>query len=144
MNKAQIRFFNADITFDFKNKRKISASLLNYSKENLIEAGEINYVFCTDDFLLDLNKKFLNHDYYTDIISFQSEKDPIAGDIYISLDRVRDNAKNLNLKFQDELLRVISHGLLHFMGFKDKTKADQSLMRSKEDELILKIKEAIT
>lgn len=144
MNKAQIRFFNADITFDFKNKRKISASLLNYSKENLIEAGEINYVFCTDDFLLDLNKKFLNHDYYTDIISFQSEKDPIAGDIYISLDRVRDNAKNLKLKFQDELLRVISHGLLHFMGFKDKTKADQSLMRSKEDELILKIKEAIT
>lgn len=143
MNKAQIRFFNADITFDFKNKRKISASLLNYSKENLIEAGEINYVFCTDEFLLDLNKKFLNHDYYTDIISFQSEKDPIAGDIYISLDRVRDNAKNLKLKFQDELLRVISHGLLHFMGFKDKTKADQSLMRSKEDELILKIKEAI-
>lgn len=144
MNKAQIRFFNADITFDFKNKRKISASLLNYSKENLMEAGEINYVFCTDEFLLDLNKKFLNHDYYTDIISFQSEKDPIAGDIYISLDRVRDNAKNLKLKFQDELLRVISHGLLHFMGFKDKTKADQSLMRSKEDELILKIKEAIT
>jgi len=143
MNKAQIRFFNADITFDFKNKRKISASLLNYSKENLIEAGEINYVFCTDEFLLDLNKKFLNHDYYTDIISFQSEKDPIAGDIYISLDRVRDNAKNLKLKFQDELLRVISHGLLHFMGFKDKTKADQLLMRSKEDELILKIKEAI-
>lgn len=143
MNKAQIRFFNADITFDFKNKRKISASLLNYSKENLMEAGEINYVFCTDEFLLDLNKKFLNHDYYTDIISFQSEKDPIAGDIYISLDRVRDNAKNLKLKFQDELLRVISHGLLHFMGFKDKTKADQSLMRSKEDELILKIKEAI-
>ena len=143
MNKAQIRFFNADITFDFKNKRKISASLLNYSKENLIEAGEINYVFCTDEYLLDLNKKFLNHDYYTDIISFQSEKEPIAGDIYISLDRVRDNAKNLKLKFQDELLRVISHGLLHFMGFKDKTKADQSLMRSKEDELILKIKEAI-
>lgn len=143
MNKAQIRFFNADITFYFKNKRKISASLLNYSKENLIEAGEINYVFCTDEFLIDLNKKFLNHDYYTDIISFQSEKDPIAGDIYISLDRVRDNAKNLKLKFQDELLRVISHGLLHFMGFKDKTKADQSLMRSKEDELILKIKEAI-
>lgn len=143
MNKAQIRFFNADITFDFKNKRKISASLLNYSKENLIEAGEINYVFCTDEFLIDLNKKFLNHDYYTDIISFQSEKDPIAGDIYISLDRVRDNAKNLKLKFQDELLRVISHGLLHFMGFKDKTKADQLLMRSKEDELILKIKEAI-
>lgn len=143
MNKAQIRFFNADITFDFKNKRKISASLLNYSKENLMEAGEINYVFCTDEFLLDLNKKFLNHDYYTDIISFQSEKEPIAGDIYISLDRVRDNAKNLKLKFQDELLRVISHGLLHFMGFKDKTKADQSLMRSKEDELILKIKEAI-
>lgn len=143
MNKAQIRFFNADITFDFKNKRKISASLLNYSKENLIEAGEINYVFCTDEFLLDLNKKFLNHDYYTDIISFQSEKDPIGGDIYISLDRVRDNAKNLKLKFQDELLRIISHGLLHFMGFNDKTKADQSLMRSKEDELILKIKEAI-
>ena len=143
MNKAQIRFFNADITFDFKNKRKISASLLNYSKENLIEAGEINYVFCTDEYLLDLNKKFLNHDYYTDIISFQSEKDPIAGDIYISLDRVRDNAKNLKLKFLDELLRVISHGLLHFMGYKDKTKADQSLMRSKEDELILKIKEAI-
>ena len=143
MNKAQIRFFNADITFDFKNKRKISASLLNYSKENLIEAGEINYVFCTDEYLLDLNKKFLNHDYYTDIISFQSEKDPIGGDIYISLDRVRDNAKNLKLKFLDELLRVISHGLLHFMGYKDKTKADQSLMRSKEDELILKIKEAI-
>ncbi len=143
MNKTHLRFFNSDISFDFKNKRKISACLLNYSKENLIETGEINYVFCSDEYLLDLNKKFLNHDYYTDIISFQSDKDPIAGDIYISIDRVKDNAKNLKLKFQDELFRVISHGLLHFMGYKDKTNADQSLMRSKEDELILKIKEAI-
>lgn len=144
MNKAHIRFFNADIPFDFKNKRKIASRLIDHAKSNAIDVGDINYIFCTDEYLLDLNKKFLNHDYFTDIISFQSDKDPIAGDIYISIERVKENAKNLKLKFQDEIFRVISHGLLHFMGYKDKTAKEQTTMRSKEDELIQKLKETIS
>jgi rRNA maturation RNase YbeY len=92
--------------------------------------------------LLDLNNKFLKHDYYTDIISFQSDTEPIAGDIYISIDRVKDNAEKLEVKFINELLRVISHGMLHFMGYKDKSKEDQNLMRAKEDELISLLKTA--
>ena len=101
--------------------------------------SEINYIFCNDAYLLDINKQFLNHDTYTDIISFDYSVGKILqGDIYISTERVAENAKIFNVSFKDELLRVLIHGVLHYCGYKDKTESDKTLMRSKEDLYISK------
>ncbi|MGB5817986.1 MAG: rRNA maturation RNase YbeY [Saonia sp.] len=97
----------------------------------------IDYIFCTDDYLLRINQEYLNHDTFTDIITFDySEGRQVAGDIFISVDRLADNAKEFKVKFQEELLRVMSHGILHLLGYKDKTSTDATLMRSKENEMI--------
>lgn len=96
--------------------------------------GNISYFFCTDTYLLDINQKYLNHDTYTDIITFDYvEGKLISGDILISLDRVRENANSFQTGFKNELQRVMAHGLLHLMGYKDKTPEEQALMREKED-----------
>ena len=97
--------------------------------------GEISYIFCDDEYLLEINKKFLDHDTYTDIISFDDTiGNLLNGDIFISHERVVDNAKNYDVSIEEELRRVMVHGLLHFCGFKDKTEKEASLMRQKEDE----------
>jgi len=94
----------------------------------------LDYIFCTDDYLLSLNRDFLKHDYFTDIITFDlSETDQIVGEVYISIDRVKDNAVSLENTFRQELLRVIFHGALHLCGFKDKKPKDIKLMRQKEE-----------
>jgi probable rRNA maturation factor len=99
--------------------------------------GTITYIFCNDDYLLSINKQYLNHNYYTDIISFDySDSNKISGDIFISMDRIYDNSRLLNANIQEELLRVVSHGLLHFCGYKDKTEAEINTMRFKEEEKI--------
>jgi rRNA maturation RNase YbeY len=96
--------------------------------------GDLSFVFTDDDYLLEVNKQFLDHDYYTDVITFDySVADVISGDIMISLDRVMDNAKQLNCSFEAELYRVCFHGVLHLCGYKDKTPSDENTMRSKED-----------
>ena len=101
------------------------------------EVGNINYIFCNDDYLLTINKKYLNHDTYTDIISFDySEKDKLSGDIYISVDRLKENAGKFKTSFEDELNRILIHGILHFAGFNDKSKAEKIEMRKQEDYLI--------
>ncbi|MEO8515523.1 MAG: rRNA maturation RNase YbeY [Flavobacterium sp.] len=106
------------------------------SSENKTE-GEINYIFCDDDYLLEINQQYLNHDTLTDIISFDySLGNEINGDIYISIERVKDNANDFNVSFEEELKRVLVHGILHYCGYKDKTEVDEQLMRSKEDEKI--------
>lgn len=98
---------------------------------------ELQYVFCTDDFLHKLNVDFLSHDTLTDIITFDyTSGDVIAGEIYISIDRVVDNAKDLNIAFEDELDRVLIHGVLHLCGYLDKSEAEKSLMRAKEDDCL--------
>ena len=98
------------------------------------ELGEINYIFCDDDYLHEINVKTLNHNTLTDIISFDyTVGDVVSGDIYISYERVTENAKNLALNFRDELHRVMVHGILHYSGYKDKEVDDKSTMRSKED-----------
>ena len=98
------------------------------------ELGEINYIFCDDDYLHEINVKTLNHNTLTDIISFDyTVGDVVSGDIYISYERVAENAKNLALNFRDELHRVMVHGILHYSGYKDKEVDDKSTMRSKED-----------
>jgi rRNA maturation RNase YbeY len=99
----------------------------------------MSYVFCSDEFLLQINRDYLKHDYYTDIISFDlslSKNSPIIGEIYISVDTIRDNAKRFETTIQQELHRVIFHGALHMCGYKDKTKKDQALMTVKEDEYL--------
>ena len=129
--------FNYELDFEIQNEEEyshwISGVLL--SEEKL--EGEINYIFVDDDYLLDLNQKHLNHDTLTDVISFDySLGNEIHGDIYISIDRVRDNALDFNVTFEEELKRVMVHGILHYCGYKDKTEADEQLIRSKEDEKI--------
>ena len=99
--------------------------------------GDINYIFCDDDYILEINKQYLDHDYYTDIISFDySVGNELHGDIFVSIDRVRENAVDFNVTFDEELKRVIIHGILHYVGYKDKTEEDEVLMRQKEDEKI--------
>lgn len=99
--------------------------------------GEISYIFCNDDYLHEINVQYLNHDTLTDIISFDyTEGDVISGDIFVSIERVKDNAIDFNVPFEEELKRVLAHGVLHYCGYKDKSDADALLMRSKEDEKI--------
>lgn len=104
--------------------------------EGFVE-GQLDYVFCTDDYLLSINQEYLNHDTYTDIITFDySDGKSISGDIFISTERVEDNALAYKVSREEELLRVMSHGVLHLIGFGDKTKEEQGLMRKKEEEKI--------
>ena len=99
--------------------------------------GDINYIFCTDNYLLNLNQKYLSHDTLTDIITFDySEGNILSGDIYISIERVKENSNLFNVDFFEEVLRVTAHGVLHLAGYKDKSDADASEMRNKEDEKI--------
>mgnify|MGYP003396727776 FL=1 len=110
--------------------------------ETIIESenkilGEISYIFCDDDYLHTINMQYLNHDTLTDIISFDyTEGDVISGDIFVSIERVIDNAKDFNVPFDEELKRVLAHGVLHYCGYKDKSDADALVMRSKEEEKI--------
>ena len=98
---------------------------------------QVDYIFCDDEYLFEINLKYLDHDTYTDIITFDySEGKALAGDIFISVDRVRENAKDYGAGFPEELLRVMSHGILHLMGYSDKTDRDRKIMRNKEDEKI--------
>lgn len=99
--------------------------------------GDITLVFCSDEFLLHVNKEYLNHDYYTDIITFDySEGHIVSGDLFISMDRVQENAFDFGVSFQDELHRVCVHGLLHLCGYKDKSEKEESIMRQKENEML--------
>lgn len=98
------------------------------------ELGDITLVFCSDDYLLAINKQHLDHDYYTDIITFDySEWPVVSGDLFVSSDRVADNAQGLNVEFSEELYRVAVHGLLHLCGYKDKSEKEELVMREKED-----------
>jgi len=101
--------------------------------------GEINYIFCDDDYLLKVNQDYLRHDYYTDIITFDYVKGKtISGEIFVSLQRISDNASTLSKNYEEELRRVLAHGILHLCGYKDKTEEEEQLMRSKEDFYIAK------
>ena len=135
-----IYLHSEDIDFTYPDPEKLETWLKGVAKDENKTTGEISIIFCSDDYLLDLNKKFLNHDYYTDVITFDySEQDIISGDIFISIDRVRENAQIYGQKFIDELNRVIVHGLLHLAGYKDKSEEEQKQMRQKEDFYLKKL-----
>ena len=128
-----INFFT-ETTFELKQKNNISAWILSVIKNESFVLGDVNYIFCDDKYLLEKNIKYLKHNTLTDIISFDyTEGDNISGDIYISVERVEENAKELSIPFLDELHRVMVHGILHYCGYKDKLKSEKNEMRSKED-----------
>lgn len=128
--------FNAEqIEMPAIDQERISKWINRVVVEYGCEIGEINYIFCSDEYLLDINRQYLNHDYFTDIITFDYvEEDRVSGDLFISLDTVRDNASEYGVTFEEELHRVIIHGVLHLLGIDDKTDEDQEIMTQKEDE----------
>ena len=127
--------FNYETQFTLENEEAIISWLSDVIISETKKEGEINYIFCDDDYLLKINLEYLNHDTLTDIISFDySVGNELNGDIFISVERVKDNANDFNVSFEDELKRVIVHGVLHYCGYKDKTEKDEQLMRFKEEE----------
>jgi rRNA maturation RNase YbeY len=129
--------FNSETPFAPKNQNKLAEWISNVILSEGFEVGEINYIFCDDIYLHKINQEFLKHDTYTDIISFDyTLGKEVGGDIFISIERVLENAEKFNEVFENELHRVMIHGVLHFMGYKDKTKKDKILMRTKENEKI--------
>ena len=129
-----IEFNFQDVVFDFDEEAHISWLSKTIISEEKTE-GDISYLFCTDEYLLKVNQEFLDHDTYTDIITFDNSIGNIVGaDICISIDRVKENAIEFDVSFDDELRRVLVHGVLHICGYKDKTDSDAALMRSKENE----------
>ena len=132
--------FNYETDFKLDDESVISKWISSVISAESFKKDEINYIFCDDDYLHKLNVEFLKHDTYTDIISFDySIGKIIQGDIYISIERVQDNAKDFIVPFQKELHRVIIHGILHYCGYKDKTAEDIKLMRNKENHYISRL-----
>lgn len=118
----------------FRNRTSLKEFLVFLFKKEKKSLRSLNYIFCSDNYLLEINRQYLNHDFYTDIITFELSADKSSeGDIYISIDRVKDNAIRFNTSFNKELHRVIFHGALHLCGYKDKSKADEQKMRERED-----------
>ena len=132
--------FNYETDFLLDSEEEISNWIIETIDSESHKLQEINYVFCDDEYLHKLNLEFLNHDTLTDIISFDySVGKIIQGDIFISIERVVDNAKSFNVSFEDELHRVIIHGVLHYCGFKDKSEVEAKLMRDKENHYLFKL-----
>ena len=129
--------FNYESDFTLEQEDVFASWIETILKSENKILGEISYIFCDDDYLHNINVQYLNHDTLTDIISFDyTEGDVISGDIFVSIERVIDNAKDFNVTFEEELKRVLAHGVLHYCGYKGKSDADALLMRSKEEEKI--------
>jgi rRNA maturation RNase YbeY len=129
--------FNYELEFQLENEEQYSSWISKVISSENKKEGDINYIFCDDEYILEINKQYLVHDYYTDIISFDySVGNELHGDIFVSIERVRENAIEFEVTFDEELKRVLAHGVLHYCGYKDKTEEEELLMRSKEDEKI--------
>ncbi|MFN7676669.1 rRNA maturation RNase YbeY [Flavobacterium sp.] len=127
--------FNYEIDFNLENESEYSSWISKVIISESKNEGEINFIFCDDDYLLELNQEYLRHDTLTDIISFDySIGNELHGDVFISLERVRENADEFNVSFLEELKRVMAHGILHYCGYKDKNEKDEFIMRQKEEE----------
>ena len=137
-----INYFNQDISFKIENQEEISSWILTtFKKENITKEIELSIIFCSDNALLEINKQFLNHDYYTDIITFPIEESDNAfeAELYISITRVEENSKTLSIAFIEELKRVIIHGVLHLCGYKDKSTEEIEEMRAMENKYLAKV-----
>jgi rRNA maturation RNase YbeY len=133
---AKINFYTQDINFKLKQKTKYKTWLIQVANHHHKKINQISYIFCNDTFLHKINLEYLSHNTYTDIITFpyHTEGMPLEGEIYISIDRIKENAKNYLQTFEEELLRVMAHGLLHLCGYDDKTEEQKISMSEKEDE----------
>jgi len=130
-----IRFFKEEIHFRLLDQAPLRRWIAAAVRHHHVQLNEINFIFCSDQYLLQLNKKFLNHHYFTDIITFDNstEKNIISGDIYISYPRIKENSGFFKTSLKDELHRVMLHGTLHLLGYRDKSKKEKILMRAAED-----------
>lgn len=133
--KPEVYFFNEQIDFQLKDKRKIRAWIIQTIENEERKSGVLNFIFTTDELLLRLNQDYLNHYTLTDIITFDlsEEEGMISGDVYISIERARENARAYKEPFNREVRRLIIHGVLHLLGYRDKTREEQALMRSREE-----------
>jgi len=137
----EVQFFFLQPVSVLKQRLALKSFLQKTAQKEGRSIASLNIIFCSDDYLLNINKQYLNHDYYTDIITFdlsESKKGPVTAELYISYDRIKDNARLLKTTTSKELHRVIFHGLLHLFGYKDKSTKDQMLMRKMEDKLLAK------
>ena len=135
-SESKVYFFNNGLKPPLRNRNRLKKFLINLFKKEDKKLDSINYIFCTDRFLLNVNRHYLNHNFYTDILTFNlsdNNRDPIKAEVYISLQRVRENAKKLQTSVKSELNRVIFHGALHLCGYNDSTKKEKDIMTSKED-----------
>jgi probable rRNA maturation factor len=132
---ATIRFCSQGVSFNLKNKKEVRSWLMQVIRDENQRCGEITFVFCNDRYLLELNKTYLNHDTLTDIITFpvEDDKGKISGDIFISVERVSENAEKFHQQFGQEIKRVMVHGVLHLLGYSDKGKKAKSEMTGRED-----------
>ena len=127
--------FNYETEFELQNEPDFSKWLSSVILSENKKEGEINYIFCDDNYLLEINQQYLDHDTLTDIISFDySVGNEINGDIFVSVERVKENASDFKVTFHEEIQRVLVHGILHYCGYKDKTESDERIMRFKEEE----------
>lgn len=127
--------FNYETDFELENEAQYEDWISRIIESEGFDEGEINYIFCDDEYLHKINVEYLDHDTLTDIISFDyTVGNVLQGDIFVSVERVQDNAKDFNVSFEEELKRVLSHGVLHYCGYKDKSPEDEAVMRSKEEE----------
>jgi rRNA maturation RNase YbeY len=127
--------FNYETDFELENESQYEDWISRIIESEAFDEGEINYIFCDDEYLHKINVEYLDHDTLTDIISFDyTVGNLIQGDIFVSVERVKDNANDFKVSFEEELKRVLSHGVLHYCGYKDKSPKDEALMRSKEEE----------
>jgi rRNA maturation RNase YbeY len=135
-----IQFTSHEVKDYLKDKRKLKLFLADLFEREGQSLESLHYIFCRDNYLLEINRQFLQHDTYTDIITFEMSEDPAVteGEIYISIDRVLENADQFKVSLSRELHRVIFHGALHLCGFKDKSRKDAAIMRSKEEEYLEK------
>lgn len=136
-----IQFFNEDIDFKVPQPRITKKWLLNIIEAEGFHLNQLNYIFCSDEYLLKINQQYLEHDFYTDIITFDNseEDNHIEGDIFISIDRVKENAALHQKTFEEELRRVLAHGVLHLIGYDDLEDDQELQMRAKEDQYLSKI-----
>lgn len=138
-SQSKVCFFIDGIKFPFRHRKALKAAIEKIFHQERKKLASLNYIFCSDKKLLKINQDYLNHDYYTDIISFDLSNPgdgSVTGEIYISIERVRENAKMQKTSFPIELHRVMFHGALHLCGYRDKTKAETKLMRAKENKYL--------
>ena len=138
MSKIAINFFNQEVKYTLKNKTQIRSWINEVITIEGFALEELNFILCSDEYLLRINQQFLNHDTYTDVITFDNSEElkTIVGDIFISIERIQENAKTFKGTVAEELCRVMIHGTLHLLGYKDKSKSDKTLMTQKEDQAL--------